>query len=122
MNLDFDYYGGKDLREPSLPKLRRIDATANSAQVRDYAERLEKYEAQLEAFKSDHENYTQQKNSRLYELKNFLRDEYDITEAQANLLWSKSWGDAQDEGLPRVVELFDDYYELGSQFAALEKN
>ncbi len=120
MDYDFDYYGGKDLHYPNKPTKPRLSAAPTAAQARAYADELEAYEIKLKQYRDCYEDYTRSLNGRLFELKTRLRDEYDITEAQMHLLWSRAWEDGHDEGLRRVVEIFDDLYDLVTQFAALE--
>jgi len=120
MEYDFDYYGGKDLNYPNKPTKPRLGATPTAAAARDYADELEAYEIKLKQYRDCYEDYTRSLNGRLFELKTRLRDHYDITDDQMHLLWARAWEDDHDEGLHRVVEIFDELYILASQFAALE--
>jgi hypothetical protein len=38
-----------------------------------------------------------------------------------HLLWARAWEDGHAEGLHLVTDIFDELYDLASQFAALEK-
>ena len=120
MNLDFDYYGGKDLHYPNKPTKPRLSSVPTAAQARAYADELEAYEIKLKQYRDCCEDYTRSLNGRLFELKTRLRDEYDITEAQMHLLWARAWEDGHAEGLHLVADIFDELYDLASQFAALE--
>ena len=122
MNYDFDYYSGSDLIYPQKPtKPILIGRNPSSAEFRAYADDLEVYEKQLESYKSDRDWYSEQQNKRLLELQTKLRDEYDITEAQMFILWNKAWIEGNSQGIRFVVALFDEYYDMASEFAALEK-
>jgi hypothetical protein len=121
MDLDFDYYGGKDLHYPNKPTKPRMGTAPTAAEARAYADALEAYEVKLAEYRDRYDDYTRSINGRLFELKTRLRDDYDITDAQMHLLWAKAWEDGHSEGLARVADIFDELYELASQFAALEK-
>jgi len=122
MKYDFDYYSGSDLIYPQKPSKPSLSRNPSAAEARDYADDLEVYEKKLETYRSDRDWYSEQQNNRLLELQTKLRDEYDITEAQMFILWNKAWVEGHSEGIRCVVALFDEYYELASEFAALEKN
>jgi hypothetical protein len=121
MNYDFDYYSGRDLHYPALPKRPKLSSVATSEEARKYANQLEVYETQMKESRQQRDEYTRSLNGRLFELKTRLRDDYDITEAQMHLLWGKAYEDGHSEGLRRVVDIFEELYEIASQFAALEK-
>ena len=122
MNLDFDYFGGRDLIAPKGPrKPVRLGLNPTVAQARAYADALEIYEAEMVSYQSERAAYNDRMNSRLGELQILLRSEYDITEAQMFILWNSAWRDGHSEGLNRVVDIFDELYEVASEFAALEK-
>jgi hypothetical protein len=123
MGYDFDYYGGKDLDYPNKPTKPRLSAVPTAAEARAYADGLEAYEIKLKEYRAGYDDYTRSLNGRLDELKTRLRDEYAITDAQMHLLWARAWDwdDGHSEGLRRVVEIFNELYDIASQFAALEK-
>jgi hypothetical protein len=121
MEYDFDYYGGKDLNYPNKPTKPRMGSTPTAAEARRYADELEAYEIKLKEYRDIYDDYTRRLNGRLFELKNRLRDEYAITDEQMHLLWSRAWEDGHDEGLHLVADLFDELYEIASQFATLGK-
>ena len=122
MNLDFDYYGGRDLTAPKMPrKPVRLGLNPTVSQARAYADALEIWEAEMASYREERAAYSDQMNSRLRELEIKLRDEYDITEAQLFVLWNKAYDLGHSEGLNRVVDIFDELYEVASEFAALEK-
>lgn len=123
MSYDYDYYSGRDLiypKRPSRPSALPRNATA--AEVRHYADQLEVYEGETVIYKELDREYSDKLNGRLKELQTKLRDDYDITEAQFFVLWNKAWEDGHSSGLHEVVSIFDDLYDLASEFAALEKN
>jgi hypothetical protein len=91
-------------------------------ELRAYADELEVDQAKMVDYYEHVAFYIQTMTSRELELKTKLRDGYDITEAQMFILWNKAWQNGHSEGFRRVVEIFDDLYELASEFAALEKN
>ena len=120
--LDFDYYGGRDLTAPKMPcKPVRLGLNPTVSQARDYADALELWEAEMVSYRAERALYQDQMNTRLRELQTKLRDEYDITEAQQFILWNSAWRDGHSEGLNRVVDIFNELYEVASEFAALEK-
>jgi hypothetical protein len=121
MNLDFDYYNGKDLIYPQKPSKPSLSRNPSAAEARDYADDLEVYEKQLESYKSDLAWYSEQQINRLLELQTKLRDEYGITGDGMLILWNKAYELGHSEGLNRVVGIFDELYEVASEFAALEK-
>jgi hypothetical protein len=121
MDLDFDYYSGRDLHYPNKPAKPRLSAAPTAAQARAYANELEAYEIKLAEYRDHYDDYLRTLKDRLSELKTQLRDHYDITEAQMHLLWARAWEDGHAEGLHLVADIFDELYNLASQFAALEK-
>lgn len=123
MTYDFDYYSGKDLIWPKKPtKPTLIGRDPSPTELRAYADDLEVYQAKMVGYNEDISFYKQTLNTRQLELQTKLRDDYDITEAQMFILWRKAWEDGHSQGFRRVVEIFDELYELASEFAALEKN
>lgn len=118
---DFDYYSGADLLYPLEPSKPSLSRNHSVAEAREYADDLEYYETAMTEYKSDRDWHSEQQNNRLLELQTKLRDEYDITEAQMFILWNKAWVEGHSEGIRCVVALFDEYYDLASEFAALEK-
>ena len=122
MSYDFDYYSGSDLHYPSMPKRPKLSSVATSEEARKYANQLEVYETQMKESRQQRDDYTRNLNGRLFELKTRLRDDYDITEAQMHLLWGKAYEDGHSEGLRRVVDIFEELYEIASQFSALENS
>jgi hypothetical protein len=121
MSYDFDYYSGRDLHYPSMPKRPKLSSVATSEEARKYANQLEVYETQMKESRQQRDEYTRSLNGRLFELKTRLRDDYDITDDQMHLLWGKAFEDGHGEGLRRVVEIFDDLYIFAGTFAELEK-
>jgi hypothetical protein len=121
MKYDYDYYSGKDLLYPAKPAKPHLKVGATSAEVREYANELERYEAALVEYNEHRDWYNSQTNLRLKELQDKLRDDYDITQAQFNVLWLRAWEDGHAHGLSEVVNHFDVYYDMASEFAALEK-
>jgi hypothetical protein len=121
MEYDFDYFSGKDLIYPNKPTKPRLSATPTAAEARRYADELEAYEIKLAEYRDRYDDYTRSINGRLFELKTRLRDEYAITDDQMHLLWARAWEDGHAEGLHLVADLFDDLYDLATEFAALEK-
>ena len=121
MSYDFDYYSGADLRYPTKPTEPSLGLNPKSFEARAYADALEDYERQLEGYQEDKSYYDGQLNLRLVELKNYLIDDYGITEAQMNVLWSRAWDDGHSAGLSEVFSYFDRFYSMASEFAALQK-
>lgn len=122
MNYDFDYYSGSELTYPQKPYKPTLSRNPSPAEARNYADELEMYEKQMTEYKSNSDWYSEQQRNRLFELQARLRDDYNITKAQMFILWNRAWDGGHSEGLRCVVSLFDTYYDLASEFAALEKN
>ena len=120
MDYDLDYYGGRDLQYPKTPVKPRLDPKADSTTAMTYAQALAVYESAMISYREQRDEYTRSINGRYYELKTRLRDDHDITDAQMHLLWGKAYEDGHSEGLHRVVALFEELYEIASQFAVLE--
>ena len=121
MSYDFDYYSGTDLHYPIKPIKPSLGRNPNSFEARAYADALEDYERLLEGYQEDKSYYNVQLNLRVAELKNYLIDDYGITQAQMNVLWSRAWDDGHSAGLSEVVSYFDKFYSMASEFAALQK-
>ena len=98
-----------------------MGSTPTAAEARIYADQLEVYEAEMTDYNEYKVWYSNQTHLRMKELHDRIRDDYDITEAQFNVLWHRAWEDGHSESLRRVVEIFDELYEMASEFAALEK-
>lgn len=120
MDYDLDYFNGKDLLYPSRPTKPRLSAHATAAEAREYADQLEVYERELADYHEHREWYNTESNRRLKELQDRVRDDYDITQAQFNILWHRAWEDGHASGLHEVLSHFDDLYELATAFAAQE--
>jgi hypothetical protein len=121
MSYDFDYYSGKDLLYPIKPTKPTLGRNPNAIEARAWAEALEEYERELESYTENRNWYNSQINSRQNELCKQIRDDYDITEAQFAVIWRQAWEDGHHAGLSEVVIYFDRYYEMATEFAALEK-
>lgn len=121
MSYDFDYYSGADLIYPIKPSKPTLGRNPSAAEARAYADLMEQYEDAVDAYKSDRDYYHLQQRNRLIDLQEKLRADYDITEAQLFTLWNKAYELGHSEGLNRVVAVFDELYEVASEFAALEK-
>ena len=120
MDYDFDYFSGRDLRYPGSPAKPGLSYNPTAAEARLYANQLEAYETDLVEYKRLRDDYNRSINGRLHELKTRLRNDYNITEGQVVILWNKAWEDGHSEGVRRVVEIFDELYDVASEFAALE--
>jgi hypothetical protein len=121
MDYDFDYHSGNDLIYPAKPTKPALGRNPDAIEARAWADAMEEYEREMKGYPEARDEYTRRINGRLFELKTRLRDDYDITEAQMHLLWARAWEDGHAEGLHRVVVIFDELYDIASQFAALEK-
>lgn len=120
MDYDFHYYSGEDLQYPSKPAKPILGRNPNAIEARAWADAMEEYEREMKGYTENRDDYTRRINGRYNELKTRLRDDYDITDGQMQVLWSKAWEDGHSEGLHRVVAIFDELYDIASQFAALE--
>lgn len=120
MDYDLDYYNGKDLTYPASPKKPLLAKDATAAQVREYADRLEVYEAEMVQYREKRDEYNTQSNLRLEELRDRVRNDYDLSQAQFDLLWNRAWEDGHAYGLHDVIYHFEELYDLAAKFAELE--
>jgi hypothetical protein len=122
MSYDYDYYSGRDLVYPRQPSRPRLDAkkTITSSDALRYAAELAEYEEEHIKFVASRNAYNEESNKRQGELMRKLEDDYDISPNQFRILWRRAWDDGHSEGLRRVVEMFEEYYELATEFAAAE--
>ncbi len=122
MYFDFDYFSGKDLHYPNKPRKPTLGRNPDSVEAMAWAEAMVEYERELKSYKEDRDYYSDTINRRLKELQKKLQDDYDITDTQFSILWNRAWEEGHSEGLYRVVGIFDELYDIASEFAALEKN
>ena len=120
MDYDLDYYGGKDLVYPKTPVKPRLDPKADSTTAMTYAQALAVYESAMISYREQRDEYSRQCGVRLDELQDRIRDDYDLSQGQFDLLWHKAWEDGHSNGLHSVVYYFEDFYELATKFAELE--
>jgi hypothetical protein len=120
MDYDFYYHSGKDLIYPDKPTKPTLGRNPDAIEARAWADAMEEYEREMKGYAEARDEYTRRINERLFELKTRLCNDYDITEAQMHLLWARAWEDGHSEGLHRVVGIFDELYDIASQFAELE--
>jgi hypothetical protein len=118
---DFDYYNGMDIVYPTKPVKPTLGRNADSAEALAWAEALAEYESELNSYNEDFAYYRAQKGLRLAALQERLRDDYDLTEAQFFVLWHRAWEHGHSAGLSEVYHYFHEFYEMASEFAALEK-
>jgi hypothetical protein len=121
MSLDFDYYAGRDLQYPTKPTKPKLDRDHTPAAARNYADELEQYEKDIENYNIDLLYVKNEQALRMKKFQAVLRDHYDITEAQFNVIWHHAWDHGHSSGLHEVYHYFDDFYNMASEFAALEK-
>jgi hypothetical protein len=117
---DFDYYEGHDLPLPIKPIKPNLGRKHASFEARAYADALEEYERELESYKENLDWYNSNKRARYTELQTKLCNDYDITVGQFTILWNKAQDQGHSEGLNRVVQLFDEFYDMATEFASLE--
>jgi hypothetical protein len=120
MSYDYDYFRDEDLLYPNKPHKPVLGRNPSAIDARAYADAMEEYERELEAYKEDRNWYDSQMRHRQQELMDRLRDDHDVSEAQFDLLWNKAWEDGHSEGLQSVVFRFEELYEIASKFAVLE--
>ena len=122
MSYDFNYYTGADIeftiQKPSKPVLSR---NPDAAEARAFADKLEKYDVDIKSYNDVRQVYNEQRAVRLAEFKDKLRDDYDISQEQFNVLWDHADANISYGGLEEVFNLFDSCYEVATKFAALEK-
>ena len=121
MNYDFDYYAGRDLLYPNKPTKPKLEKNHTPAAARSYADDLEQYEKEIENYKDDLNYYNDQHNLRLKEFQDQLRDDFGLTQAQFNVIWHHAWDRGHSSGLQEVYHYFTTFYDMASEFAALEK-
>jgi hypothetical protein len=118
--MDFDYFSGKDLALPKHPKRPlRLAHNHTSKDARDYADAIAQFESAMVDYHAEISDYNTKTRARKQELKDTLRDVNDLNEDQFDLLWNFAWEAGHDEGLHRVVDMFDEYLDLATQFAKL---
>jgi hypothetical protein len=120
MSYNFDYFSARDLRSPTKPAKPILGRDPTAIEARAWAEALEEYEREFEAYKENLVWYKNQITTRRNELMTQLRIDYGITEGQFTILWNKAWEDGHSEGLERVVDIFEELYSIARDFAALE--
>lgn len=120
MEYNIQYYSGADLICPEKPKKPTIGRNPTPDQARAYADELEEYERSMKRYKDDISDYRLEKQRRLSELKAELCEDYDIADAQTNLLWERAWDQCHSDGLHSVLDLFDELFGLASAFAVME--
>ena len=118
--MDFEYYSGRDLTWPARPKRPTLAPKHTSQDARDYADAMEQFESALVNYHAEMADYNTKTQAREQELKDRLRNHYDLNEDQFNLLWNFAWEEGHSAGLSEVVNRFEDYYDLVSQFVKLE--
>ena len=118
--MDFDYYSGKDLTTPKHPVRPTLPAKHTSQDARVYADAMAQFESEMVEFHAEMDDYNTKSMTRQQELKDTLRDVNDLNEDQFGLLWNFAWAEGHSEGLHRVVDVFNEYYDLVDQFIKLE--
>ena len=118
MEYDFDYYDRRDLVYPKSPTKPRLSQNANSEEARTYANELATYEHAMAFYRYQVDEYRAQSNQRIAELRDRVRDDYNLTQAQFDLLWHKAWEDGHSCGLHEVLYHFDDLYDFVKDFVA----
>jgi hypothetical protein len=113
---DLNYYNGNDLVYPKSPVKPYLMSGANSEEVLSYAKALAIYENALPEYRALARVYQNQSNLRIEELKVRMREDYELTQRQFDVLWSKAWEDGHACGLSEVIYHFDELYELASEF------
>lgn len=114
---DFDYYSGRDLMYPSLIKKPRLGSNATAQEHREYADLLKQYEKDNQARKAAVAEYNNAVAVRLEEFKNKLRDDYDLTQGQFDIIWMFAWERGHSYGLQEVYHHFEEFYEMATKFA-----
>ncbi len=122
-----DYYSGKDLTYPMRPKRPTLAAMHTSQDARDYADAMGAFELELVNYYAEITDYHTKSMARQQELKDTLRDDYDLNDEQFSLLWNFAWEvcslggiEGHSAGLSEVVNRFENYYDLVNQFVNLE--
>lgn len=117
--MDFDYYSGRDLTYPARPKRPTLAPKHTSQDARVYADAMEQFESELVNYHAEMSDYNTKTQARQQELKDTLRDINDLNENQFNLLWNFAWEEGHSAGLSEVVNWFNEYYDLATQFVKL---
>jgi hypothetical protein len=123
MSYDFDHYNAESVTYPEKPTKPKLTPKHNSAEALAYADALVDYEHEFESYKESLSWYNNLKSERLMLFCNLLRDDYDISQAQFNVIWHVVISN-RPSGTPiasqATVDYFDMCYEMASEFAALE--
>lgn len=121
MEYDFDYYSGIDLKYPVRLRKPRLPVTETAEAHRAYADELEQYEKYNAQRKQDLIDYKKASSDRMTEFMNKLRDDYDLSQGQFDVLWNHAWEHGHSAGLHEVYHYFDEFYDMATEFARLEK-
>mgnify|MGYP003638634100 CR=1 FL=1 len=123
MSYDFDHYNAESVKAPEKPTKPRLSPKHDSVEALAYGEALVDYEQRLSSYKESLSWYNNLKSERLMLFCNLLRDDYDISQAQFNVIWAMGIAH-RPSGTPiasqATVDYFDMCYEMASEFAAIE--
>lgn len=121
MDWDFDYYEGRDLARPSKPSKPVLSANPSSAEAKLFATQLEKWEHDMRLCDDAVRMVRVEKEGRMAEFKELIRDDYDLNTAQFDILWAYAWQRGHSSGLQEVVSHFQEIFEVAIAFADAEK-
>ena len=117
MDYDFEYYTGKDLIYPKTPSRPRLSVKPTATEARDYATAMDISETNMKEYTAHCKLYRDQISARMTEFQDRVRTDYDITQAQFDILWYKSYDVGHNCGLQEVLIHFDEFYQLAVDFA-----
>lgn len=110
---DASYYDGRDITYPTRPSRPIIPhSTAPSDEFVAFAAELKKYEAIKPDYNLAVDEYRQKMNERSAEAIRDLTDEYGISVAQTQHIYSAAYEYGHSAGFNEIFNYFDDFYNL----------
>lgn len=117
MDWNFDYYEGRDLARPPKPSKPVLPANPSSAEAKLFATQLEKWEHDMRLCDDAVRMIRVEKERRMAEFRELIRDEYQLNNGQFVILWAYAWERGHSSGLPDVIGHFLEIFEVATAFA-----
>lgn len=112
-----EYYGAEDIEYPARPRRPYLTDRYDPVSIRQYADDLEAYTEAKAAHDVAMKDYRTAVNGRLAELVVDLAADYQITEAQAKVVFNMAWEDGHSSGVHEVVQRFEELVDMAMDFA-----
>lgn len=116
MSYDFDHYSGKYLKSPVKPTKPYLARNPTAIDARAFADSLEEYERNYEAYKEDLTYFNHCKKALFQELENRLKVEYDLSQDKFDLLWMNASDRRSSEDLSQTFDEFKELYNLVNKY------